>query len=290
MKINLIYDHIPNSEEWSTPYGIKEQLILRGHEVLSFKLDKKFLRQSFENLKSFSKDVDAIFLLNAGQLNVEEFWNHDYLGNKILIYEACDEPQTFNFNRSKAKNSDIVLTPDLRCHNIYKENSINSFWWTHFCDTSIFKYKTEHKNNKCVTSCGDRGEITNILQKELGDLFYNTRQFQGKEQGIFLGSNSMVFQKSRWGEVTRRIFEAAGCGSMVITDRIHPNTGIYELFREDRDMIFYSTPDECVNKIKFYLKNDKARDIIAKNGYKRIQEHGTIEKRIIKLEKIIKEL
>ena len=39
----------------------------------------------------------------------------------------------------------------------------------------------------------------------------------GKENTDFYNSTSIVFQYARWGEITRRIFEAASNGCCVVT-------------------------------------------------------------------------
>ena len=43
---------------------------------------------------------------------------------------------------------------------------------------------------------------------------------EAPEHTEFLNKGLMVVQHSRWGEVTRRIFEGMACGKMVLCDRL----------------------------------------------------------------------
>ncbi len=47
----------------------------------------------------------------------------------------------------------------------------------------------------------------------------------------------MVIQNSRWGEVTRRIFEGMACGKLVLCDRLNESKKLHELIIEGEDYI-----------------------------------------------------
>ena len=63
-----------------------------------------------------------------------------------------------------------------------------------------------------------------------------------------------------------RLFEATGCGSMLITDY---KKDLENLFVLDDEIIVFNSNDELFDLIKYYLKNDKIRLKIAKNGFKK---------------------
>ncbi|MCG8403893.1 MAG: glycosyltransferase [Phycisphaerales bacterium] len=45
-------------------------------------------------------------------------------------------------------------------------------------------------------------------------------------------------------------------------------------FEEDKEAVFFSSTEEMVDKAKYYLKNDEARERIAQAGYRRCLESG----------------
>jgi hypothetical protein len=62
---------------------------------------------------------------------------------------------------------------------------------------------------------------------------------------------------------TQRTFELPACQTMTIAERTEDHM---HLFKEDKEMVFFSNNDELLDKVKYYLKHDKAREEIAKAG------------------------
>ena len=60
------------------------------------------------------------------------------------------------------------------------------------------------------------------------------------------------------------------CKKLVITDRLSSNKQLDQIFKEDEEIVFYSTKEEALEKIQFYLNNDQERNRIAENGYKKV--------------------
>ena len=65
---------------------------------------------------------------------------------------------------------------------------------------------------------------------------------------------------------TRRYFEIPACGGFLLAER---TDYAKELFVEDKEMVFFSTPEEAVDKCRHYLANSKRRDEIVNNCIKR---------------------
>ena len=106
--------------------------------------------------------------------------------------------------------------------------------------------------------------------------FINQNGLIGERYGKFLSSGKIVLQNSRWQEITRRIFEGMACGKLVITDRLPESTRIYDLFEEDKDIVFYDDLGELISKINYYLspEGDSVREHIANSGYQKVlREH-----------------
>ncbi len=72
-------------------------------------------------------------------------------------------------------------------------------------------------------------------------------------------------------QYTTRTFEIPACQSLLLADRSDEHI---ELFKEGKEADYFSSKEEMVDKIKFYLSNESARKKIAVNGYERSQNAG----------------
>lgn len=68
-----------------------------------------------------------------------------------------------------------------------------------------------------------------------------------------------------------RLFEATGCGAMLITDA---KDNLHELFEPGKEVIVYRSPEECAELIKYYEQHPEETAAIAKAGQTRtLNEH-----------------
>lgn len=75
--------------------------------------------------------------------------------------------------------------------------------------------------------------------------------------------------------VPQRIFDIMGVGGTVISDY---REEMEELFVPDKEIILFHSPEEMEDKLKFYLRNDKACKKIGVNGYKRVsREYNLVD-------------
>ena len=118
-----------------------------------------------------------------------------------------------------------------------------------------------------------------LLFKPIRSSYYtligNKNGLNVKQHTEFLNKGLMVIQNSRWGEITRRLFEGMACGKLVIADRLNDGTGLAELFIENEDIILYDSMIDCIEKINYYSENKEERERIAMNGMKKVIENYT---------------
>ncbi len=74
-----------------------------------------------------------------------------------------------------------------------------------------------------------------------------------------------------------RLFEATGCGALLITDY---KDNLNELFEIGKEVVAYRSPEECAALIKYYLANPKEADVIARAGQARTLRDHTYTKRM----------
>jgi SAM-dependent methyltransferase len=74
-----------------------------------------------------------------------------------------------------------------------------------------------------------------------------------------------------------RLFEATGCGAMLITDY---KDNLQELFRIGEEVVAYRSPEECIDLVNYYLRHPAEAETIAKAGQARTLRDHTYEKRM----------
>jgi spore maturation protein CgeB len=81
-----------------------------------------------------------------------------------------------------------------------------------------------------------------------------------------------------------RLFEITGVGSCMITDF---KKNLNEIFEIDKEVISFSSGDECVEKIKWLLEHPKEREEIARAGQRRVLRDHTYKIRAGQLNDIV---
>lgn len=89
---------------------------------------------------------------------------------------------------------------------------------------------------------------------------------------------------SGWTEIdgyfSARNYRIMGSGGFLLANR---SKNIEEFFEEDKEIVLYNSDEECIDKIRYYLKNDTKRNKIAIAGYQRVMKDYTFNIRIQEL-------
>jgi hypothetical protein len=271
MKITFIYAH--ENEEWSTPMALVNEFKSRDWDVDIVSIgSNRTGNYSDVELKKWVESnpkTDIVLFMDWGR------FDSPYLNKNLVpafwIQESGDDPQNFERNYPKASRFNLTITPDYESYLEYKRRGINAEWVTHFADTSVQFPINIKPEFVAVTTRGRGGsmfldQLTDMSDGAIG----NKNGFGPKEHTEFLNKGLLVVQNSRWGEITRRIFEAMACKKLVITDRLSENKKLHELFIENTDIVFYDSIQECIEKINHYHENTEERNRIANNGYKKV--------------------
>jgi len=149
-------------------------------------------------------------------------------------------------------------------------------WVNHFADTMVqFPMNIEPKYVAVTTRGYGSSEFLDYLTRWAEGAVGNKNGMGPKEHTEFLNSGLMVIQNSRWGEITRRIFEGMACGKLVLTDRLNITTELQSIFKEGEEIVFYNDMFDCIEKMNYYNENEEERERIAHNGMMKVLHNYT---------------
>jgi spore maturation protein CgeB len=110
-------------------------------------------------------------------------------------------------------------------------------------------------------------EATAALYRGNGELFRDEYR-----EGIWKSKINLSFiTHANMDEFVHKSFEIAGCGGFLLAER---SDGHMQRFVEDEEAVFFSTIEECVEKIRRYLPDEEARTRIAAAGCARAERDG----------------
>ncbi|CAM3475389.1 CgeB family protein [Aequorivita lipolytica] len=99
-------------------------------------------------------------------------------------------------------------------------------------------------------------------------------------KGVYGDDYVKQFQNAHigWGAIskwfpelhTTRTFEIPACGTALLTERNKETTSFFD----DSEAIFYDNETDLLEKINFYLNNEKKLELIASRGYEKVHQAG----------------
>ncbi|MGO9059414.1 MAG: glycosyltransferase [Candidatus Binataceae bacterium] len=91
---------------------------------------------------------------------------------------------------------------------------------------------------------------------------------------------NLVRRANRDGHVMRT-FEIPACGAFMLAERTDEHL---KLFEENREAAYFGSPEELVEKVRYYLKYEDQRHLIAAAGHRKVQTgRNTYKDRLIQI-------
>lgn len=180
----------------------------------------------------------------------------------------------------------------------YLAEGFQALYWPMGSDPEIFKPLPVQKvYDVCFvgSNYGIRAKIVNAIQKSgvkvetFGNGWPNGLIDSKKTAEVFaqskiiLGVGTIAYNDDIL-TLKLRDFDGPISGTFYLT---HRNPDLEELYEEGKEIELYSSIDECVKKINYYLQHSEEREAIAKAGRNRALKDHTWEKRFEKLFEVI---
>jgi spore maturation protein CgeB len=226
-------------------------------------IDSHIFRQAFEpsiltKIGNTNRSIDISFIGALGSKT-------GFHSNRYKLIEYLLGNSEIEIWNPMPSYKDVAYENISLFYNCIKSHNFDYFWSNNSIITNVFKMKNQYPTR-------------------FHDGIYGLKMFDVLSRSkitINCHCNSNVT-----GEYAgnMRLFEATGMGTLLITDW---KKNLSDLFEPDKEVITYKTPEECVEKIQYYLEHDHEREAIARAGQERTLKEHTYHQRIKELVEII---
>jgi hypothetical protein len=282
-----------NGIDASTGYLFRDVLRRQGHDVTFFA--KPNLGTDVKGGNSpaagYAPGTHLANLLELAETPYDLFWYVEQNGLIPLGLEDAPFPTICIVNDLHAGMAsrripltrffDYVFCQQYNYLHLFTEHpSENVVWLPYACDTDIF-YDHQVPRDMDIAFVGQLH--TDERRRMIPHL---AAKYRMNEQRRYLMSEiPRLYSRSRIvvnmpldDDLNMRFFEAMSCGALLITRR--HNTGQEKLFVEDEHYVAYSTPQELLEKIDYYLRHEAERAKIARQGYEEIHRNHRMDLRV----------
>jgi len=267
---------------WTIPISLMNEFKSRNWDVKVYSLFDSADNYVDDNLTELlTTNPDIIIHLDWGRHQSPILAELKKTG-AFCVMESGDDPQQFERNFVKAKWFDIVLSNDYQSTEKYKSNGFNAFWWPPFADKHLYQPMDIEEKYIAVSSRGmNNGSwLLDYLATTFEGTIVNQNGWIAEKHTEFLNSGKIVLQHSRHGELTRRVFEGLACKKLILTDKLDKSTRTDTIFEHEKDLVYYNSLEDCIDKIIYYANNDNERLKIAENGYNKVLNGHTQVQRV----------
>jgi len=287
----VYHDPVPGSAAWTLPRGFAVALEAEGVELwtCSFTDPSKLALPSCEELRRRQIGVLLVFYAGRSEPLERELLRIRQGTDLQIVNELGDEPQTRHLNAVRVQLSDLCLSPDAASVAHWQALGAPCVWFTHWADTVLFHPPEASGGERplfVVTTMGRR-RYHLLLRLLLGGRYQN-RRCEGEENLHFYGSGQVAFQYARWGEVTRRVFEAAACGCCVLTNALPAQTRVEELLPSNHAIVYYDGALSLIGCLWRLWRRPSWREQIAAEGQRRVLLYHSQQARARKLIELVR--
>lgn len=218
---------------------------------------------------------------------------YDEIANILPPYlcgyiDAAIEAQ---LNVSGGNILNIMLTDDImdsvsKYINIISENDSDVDLKLHFA-TSVLSYKVASiMRTNILNSLGNIADVhifTTSCTKNLKKVIIHPPVKYLDEMPLVFASSKInlnITIPNIENGISLRVFDVLSAGGFLMTD-YRPE--LENLFEINRDLVVYDGTNDLIAKVKYYLKYDRERELIASNGFAKLKKLHTYKHRLDKM-------
>jgi hypothetical protein len=243
---------------WMRPKTL-DRLRAMGIATVSYMIDNPFGPRQDPGWRLYMKDIPHYDLhVVQRDKNIADYRSHG--ARDVIKIQTAYEP-TIHFpppagwtDRNRNRDVSFIGTPyDDRAATLDNLSKLNGFQ---------------------VAISGNSRSWERALSPEAFTRLYREGELyqQQYREAIWRSKINLSFiTRSNQDEFVHKSFEIAGCGGFLLAER---SDGHLQRFREGEEAVFFSTYDECVEKISRYLPDEAARTRIAAAGQARALRDG----------------
>jgi len=279
LKIAVAYRGIPHSKGWATGDNLVRAFKKLGHDVYPYGNYYETNRRLSK--RRLPKELDLLVYCECND-NDPQYRELRYQKARARVYWDFDidwgrEELTSNF--LKYFSFDVIFFANLRLKNTFERLAPRVVPLPYAFDEVHFRPLGIKKTVEVAligSPYAERAAYIKKLKKDGVDVKF----IGGKYKDDFVRAinqlkihlNLNVAKYGGDGLLVGRVWETIGCGTFLLTQR---KDFIEDFFKDGEHLILFDTPEECAEKIKYYLAHEKERERIAKAGYEYGLKHHT---------------
>jgi spore maturation protein CgeB len=198
------------------------------------------------------------------------FWSIDAHWNLLPHLEVVD----------KQKITHVLSSTSSYCR-LFKRSS----WFPNAYPADLISPPAEIKKVHNVGYCGNvvnRGEWITFLINNHQMKF--DRMVIGQDMINAVQSYRIHWNRNVKDDINCRTFETTGSGTFLMTNY---TDRLSDLFNINQHLITYDSPQDCLEKIQYFLNHPDEREEIAKKGYEHVSKWHTYDCRVKQLIDIV---
>jgi spore maturation protein CgeB len=297
-------------------YGYKEKLSMLANPIRMAITRSKFVRDVTnifwlnrinDEIKEVAKNFcpELVLSIKGEAVKPDTIeWIRDELGAKAALWYP-DDPRFFHsLVKYIAPSYDYVFTASEKAISMYKEIGCEKVHFLPFaCEPTVHKKSNLHdekgvSNNLDVVFVGTYTQRRSKLIKALERAGVNVEVY-GPYWGLFKRGDNVhdgvygpemvrVFNAAKMVlnvhvdddlpyKVNMRVFEATGCGTLLLTDEPY---SLEKHFNIGSEIVVYGDESELIRAAKHYLNNNEEREDIGSRAQSRAYREHTYEGRV----------
>lgn len=294
------FDESPFTKPLEASYLNKVFLRLSGRRPLSYwNLNRRFVEAARQfkpdlvlitkglylnplTLRSIKEDTKALLVNYATDDPFNAVVSTSFVKKSISIYDlyACTKTAIIEDVRKAGCSKPVYIPFAYKPQHHFVEKAATSEELTHFASDVAFIGGCDRDRAPMIHAMLQ--SIPNLNVHLYGGFWDRYPAFRRYYRGFVIGRAyrlaiggakivlNLVRRANRDGHVMRT-FEVPACGGFMLADRTEEHLAILQ---EDLEAVYFSSNDEMIDKLRYYLRHDSERERIARAGYQRITSGG----------------